>query len=340
MNNSRLIYFLFSAVCLLSSCASDTPDVNTDKGVEVAFDVSDKTRAATTTNLHEFAVCGDMKLATNNTSGPLVVFNNTKVENINGKWSYGDIQYWFDQYEHSFVAVSPLSVLSPANAPQYLNSKLSFTYTTPTLIDYNPANANDMMDIVVATHRRLYNSGDPNPTILFRFGHIMSLINIAPAFHDTRLAEDDYIKFHKVEFSDVRKKSRIDIMPASMLSNNQTDDMTLDMTGQEDGNLTIVFTTPVKVANDAKHVSLFADNDAIIMLPQTFMADSVAEITFYYSINEDTAIKHVNLTLNNQKWESGKSYVYKFTIERLGVRLDQCEINPWNDVEGSDIIVE
>lgn len=340
MNNAKLIYFLFLAVCLLSSCTSDSPTPDYGKSKEVSFDVSDKTRATATTNLTEFAVFGDMKFPVNAATAPSVVFNNTKVEYLDGKWSYDDVQYWFPQHEHSFIAVSPLSVFSSDNTPQYLNSKLSFRYTIPTSADDNSVNLRDLKDIVVATHRRLYNPDDPNSTIIFRFGHIMSLINLSAALDDNIMGRNEYIKIQKLEFSGVKIKARFDILPASRLSGNQTDDMVLDMTEQEEGNFSIVLTTPVKVGNDAQNVSLFADNDAIIMLPQVFATDSESEIIVHYTANEDTSMQQVSLPLQNLKWNSAKSYLYRFTIEKNGVRFDNCEITPWNSVQGEEIIVE
>lgn len=341
MNDAKLtyLYLLCVVAWLLSSCTSET-NVDFGKGAEMSFDVSEQTRAAVSTDISEFAVYGDMKFPADDTTSPVVVFNNTKVEYTGDSWTYSGVQYWFPKHEHSFVAVHPLSVLETANNPQYLNSKLSFSYTIPTSDDDNVANMNDVSDIIVATHRRLYNFDDHNSTTVFRFGHIMSLLNFAPALDDNGMKRDDYIEFHKLEFSGVNTKARFDILPASRLSNKQTDDMMVDVTGQEAGNLVIEFATPVKVMNDARNTCLFADSDAIIMLPQGFAADSVSEIVFYYTINEDQSMKEVSIPLNNQKWEFGKSYVYKFKIERSRLTLDKCEISPWNVVKGADITVD
>lgn len=341
MNNSKLIYlyFLFPAMSLLSSCTSDTPNPDFGKGKEVTFDVSDVTRATTTNNLTEFAVFGDMKLPANTETLPSIVFNNTKVQYMNGEWSYGDVQYWFPQFEHSFVAVSPISVLSSDNT-QYLNSKLSFRYTIPISAVNNSVNLSDLKDIVVATHRRLYNPEDANSTIFLRFSHILSMINLSAALDDNSMGLNEYIKIQKLEFSGVMIKAQYDILPASRLSSSQTDDMVVDMAEQENGNFSLVLTTPVKIVNDTKNVNLFADNDAIIMHPQVFATDSDSEIIVYYTVNEDTSIQQVSLSLKNLKWDSSKSYILKFTIEKNGVRLDKCEITPWNSVQGEEITVD
>lgn len=341
MNNAKLTYlFILSAVaCLLSSCTSDAPDSDFGKKAEISFAVSDRTRAVTT-DITEFAVYGDMKLAANNTATPTVIFNKTKVEYTGTRWYYPNVQYWFPQHEHSFVAVSPSLVLEADPDIQYLNSKLSFSYGFPTSANGAFLNPDIVPDIVVATHRRLYNPTDINLSTVFGFSHIMSLVNFAPALDDNGMDKDDYILFHKMELSGVNTKARFDILPAPRLSGNQTDDMMVDVTGQETGNLAIWFKTPVMVKNDVTNVSLFADNDALIMLPQTFEVNSESEIILYYTKNNETAMNQVNIPLKGMKWESGKSHIYRFTIERTCVKFGNCEINPWNLIPGDKITVD
>ena len=339
--DAKLIYlsFIFFAACLVSSCASDASEIlSDDKGAEVTFTVSDQSRANSTTTFREFAVYGDMKFSANNSSTPTVIFNNTKVVNTGGVWSYEGTQYWFPQHEHSFVAVTPVSLLASDNDPLYSNSTLSFTYTMPT--SGGVLDTKDITDIIAATHRRLYHTTDISTTTIFRFSHLMSKIDIAPAFNDNMMADDEYILVHKLEISGVDTKALFTLLPAPLLSGRQTDDMSVSVTGQENDKFTIGFKTPVKVENNAKNVSLFADDDALILIPQTFAADSEAKLTLYYSTNEDSSITDVTLPLNNQRWEPGRSYTYKFIIERIGLELVDCEINPWNVIRGDDITVD
>ncbi|MDE5785081.1 MAG: fimbrillin family protein, partial [Duncaniella sp.] len=130
------------------------------------------------------------------------------------------------------------------------------------------------------------------------------------------------------------------LLPAPMQSNNQTDDMVLAITSQQRGTIILPFTTPVKVENNATNVNLFADNGSILMLPLNFEADSEAKITFYYTVNGEDLMKQVTIPLNSQKWESGRSYTYKFIIDRSGLKWENCEITPWNRVSGDDITVD
>lgn len=336
MKNSNLTYLflLLSSACLLYSCASETPSPEPGKSREVAFDVSDNTRASITTELNEFAVFGDMKFPANDAADPSVLFNNTKVEYINGKWTHGTVQYWFPQHEHSFVAIAPSAVLSPDNNPEYKNSQLSFSYTMPTSGYDNSVNHNDVSDILYATHRRLYDSNDVNSTIYFRFNHLMTLINIAPALSNKAFGADTYIQITKIEFTGLKNNATFKIQPAERLSNSQTDDRVIEVTDHEgETTMTIEFAEPKKIMNLAAGVSLFDANDAIIMLPQTFAADSQAEIIFTYTQNGDPEEATITCPLKLFNWEPGRSYTYKFTYNGLRLTLSETDIANWEDMK-------
>lgn len=326
------LYLLSFVACLLSSCSSDAPDNVDPKGSEMSFTVSELSRAAVTTTINipgsKFAVYGDRKFPVDNNTEPSVIFNKTEVEYINNSWSYNNPQYWFPNNEHSFVAVYPVSVLDTDNKPQYSNSKLSFTYTLPTSDGIN-VKPNDVTDILAATHRRLYYQGDGIPVSL-RFSHLLSLINIAPALDDNLMDMEAYIQFHKLELTGLKTKATFNILPAQRLSNNQTDDRVIDVSGHEgEGNLTIEFNEPKKIMNRRDNVKLFDDNDAIIMLPQIFGSDTQTKLVLTYTLNNDTQTKQLSIPLDLLGWESGKSYTYRFTIGRNGPHFDTTTITSW-----------
>lgn len=339
------IFLLALAAILLSSCSSDAPgDIVLDEGPELSFDVYNPSRASVSTSLDHFVVYGDINYQADNILAPVKLFDKTLVEYRDGSWCYEGTQHWLPKYEHSFVAISPQSVIHTDNTHRYLNSQLSFTYTLP-------SDQKDVADILMATHRRLYNdnisSGSNVPTyeataVTFKFSHLLSLINIAPKLND-EIDPDAYIQFRKLEITGFNSTATFNILPASRQSNSQTDDNVVevsDLKGSADAYMSIEFTDPQKIYNGVDYVSLFDDNDAIIMLPQAFAADSDAQIILSYTVNEDTSINQVSLPLNNLKWEVGNSYIYKFTILRVGVIFDKCEINPWNVIKGEDITVD
>lgn len=339
----KLIYLLIIsfAAGLLSSCTSgESDEVLYGKGSEMIFDTSYPSRASVTTSIDRFAVYGDKKPSADNTATQTVIFNNKEVVHANdGSWNYVGEEYWVAGHEYSFVALNPVSLPGIGSTPSYSNSTLSFLYTIPTSAIDKSLDKNNGADILVATHRRLHTKDD-NPTpISLRFGHIMSLINLAPAFSDNSLSSNDYMLVHELEFSGISTQARFEITPAKRQTNSQTDDMVAQVSAQGRSTFTVGFKEPVKVENKNINTGLFADDDALIMLPQIFAADSDAKITMSYSVNEDPAIKQVTIPLSDLKWESGKSYVYKFTIEMTGMILGDCKIEPWNPIIGENINV-
>lgn len=341
------LFFIPLAVCLASSCTSEKADnAESGKGPELSFAVSGLTRASVTTSFDEFAVYGDIRRPANDILSPAVLFDKTEVKYNKEKdgWCYEGTQYWIPEYEHSFVAISPSSVLGAGSASSYLNSHLSFTYTIPTEDGGTLSDYGDVTDIIAATHRRLYKEDDKedkvnNATITFFFGHLLSLINFAPALDDNTLKEEYFLLFHKLELSGFSTKAEFDILPASRQSDIQTDDMEVRIKGHEgSGNLTIRFTKPVKVLNDGNPVRLFDHNDAVIMLPQAFADGSDAKIILYYTVNDSSEEKRIILPLNNRgAWESGKSYTYRVIIDRKGPSIAETTIKDWEVLDVGDI---
>lgn len=337
----KYLYYLFiPLICSAAvSCDADTPrSDNPAGGSEVKFDVDRLTRASDSPVIEKFAVYGDKKHPADNINPPAVVFSKTEVVYNSGSWSYEGVQHWYPKHEHSFVAIAPVSALETSDAPRYSNSQLSFTYNIPVTEAHQVSKPDDVYDILVATHRRLFEDGDAATTI-FRFGHLMSQINLASLLDDNVMSDDEYINITKLELSGFKTGATFDIKPAPRQSAHQTDDSEIGVSGHSgEGLLTVEFAEPLKVVNHGEQpVSLFNASNAIIMLPQTFDAESDAKILIYYTVNEDPAEKQGILRLLDQKWESGKRYSYRFTIDRRGLIPGTTEISKWEVMNAGNI---
>lgn len=328
---------------LLVSCSSDEPVASS---CEMKFDISAISRSTTTlSNITDqpFAIFGEMiptQLA-GDLSNRRTVYYNKPVMFLNSAWTTANPQYWNNGHDYSFVAIHPSAVLADKSVEiQYSTSRLSFTYTLPS--DYTT-----VPDILAATHRRRYVDqrdfdedgnliGGAADVVSLRFSHIMSRINLAPAFDDNILDEEGYIEIQGVELSGFRNKAVFNITPASLLTADQTDDRQLEVNGHEGTDkLTFTFADPKKIMNDRTNAILFDNDDAIIMLPQTFPADSEAKIVLSYKYSDDPEPKQVSLPLVSQQWELGKSYTYRFTIVRTGLILGTTTISDWNTENSS-----
>lgn len=341
----KLTYIFIIIAFLATSCVSEgVGEVSPSTGGEMTFDVAAISRGSVTTDINKFLVFGDMKSMSSESPKTIVIFNQTDVEYKNDSWCYEGTQYWIPNYEHSFVAIHPGKVFEQDNQAQYLNSKLSFNYSIPAT-DGKLSGTEDISDLLVATYRKVYEDTESvsalENQITFSFSHLFSLINLAPALEDNVLSSEDYIEIRTIEISGVKTKAQINVVPASTGYGNETDDMEYEVNVQgEDDSVVIDFSTPVKIENNSVNVSLFDADNALIMLPQTFPVDSEAEIIISYSVSQSGDTKQVSLPLSNLKWESGKSYSYKFTIGETGIIFKDFEIVPWDVVLGGDIIAD
>lgn len=138
------------------------------------------------------------------------------------------------------------------------------------------------------------------------------------------------------------KRGTFNILPAELLSNAQTDDKVIVMSGFEDtGVYTFEFPTPQKIDNHGDNISLFKNEDTILMLPQSFSSNTNAKLIVTYSISDSGDRLQGTLPLKNMKWEPGQSYNYNFTVSRSGLKLDDIILTPWSVSDMSfDAVIE
>lgn len=309
--NAKLIYiFVLSfATFMLAACSEDdVPDVvDTAKGSELIFDVADQSRALATNvlsfNGSKFAIYGNMRFMDND---PIVIFNKTPVTYNNGKWRYGEVQYWFPKHNHSFIAVHPADAgISDA---KYSDSRLTFTYTLPD--DFQSA-----QDLLVATHRRMYEEDTQSEAapVTLKFWHILSRVN----FNVKDEGAADLVRVNKIVLEGINKRGTFSIIPAPVASGSkQTDDYVYSWSNiSKRGDLTANIQVEIP-ENDER--PLFPDNNALLMIPQPDNNDVIMYITYTLI---DAGSNDETLTLTAQApiggWEPGKEYNYTIAISEI-----------------------
>lgn len=322
-------------VACATSCMSESESVSVS-GEELEFEVTEAaSKASLTTNSNlkklPFSLFGDVYRTGEFFSGLKVIFNGDKVKYESNKWNYGAPIYWLMGQEHSFVAVHPSSdnILGLSDLT-YLDSKINFTYTIPStddIIDYKAVS-----DILVATHRRKYNF-DTAGAVKFGFRHILARINIAPALDDVLMYEDDpehpdnkdeYIQIKRFEIYGLKTRASFSFIPESITTGQyQTDESVVkyEVDNSSAADAVLTFTGPKQVTNNKRNVNICHDSDALLVLPQAI--DKDAKIVLYYVVNGDhkdaPLIRTITFPLSEVpigKWEAGKVYTYKFTIEK------------------------
>lgn len=330
------IILLVSVVWLFPSCTTDViDDGDIVPGSEMQFVVPGLSRASVATNLSyngsRFVVYGDMRY---NENPKTTIFDKAIVEYNDGKWGYGNPQYWFPKFEHSFIAMHPVDPAGMSGA-QYYDSQLSFTYTLPD--DFERAS-----DLVVATHRRkvgVYSSDQLNApdfaSVYLNFWHIMSRLN----FVVKNDGAADNIKVTKIVLEGVNKTGAFAITPAPLLpGSTQTDDYTYSWSASDPGTLTANIS--VDVAED-KESPLFPDGNALFMVPQPDNNGVVLRVT--YTMYDGTS-QPEEMTLAAEVpiggWKPGKIYTYTLFIEEKSTEIYlTVSVKNWQTPDSANVVV-
>lgn len=259
--------------------------------------------------------------------------------------------------EHSFVAIHPADIQEiPGGNITYEGSKVSFKYETP--VD----KYKESTDILVATHRRIYTL-DNAGAVKFGFSHILTRLNIAPAIDEVLMYENEadtikrpyneneYILIHRIELYGLKTKAEFSFAPDPLPSGQfNTDDRTetykLEENSVQDIKLDF-HDDNVKVTNNKQPVPVFDDKNALLLLPQKIGDDVYAIL--YYTVNGDHTdtdsaplVRKITLPLSGiGEWEAGKSYTYKFSIQKVYTGQIKpgtltWEVNDINDDDAKD----
>lgn len=345
----KYIALSMTLMVLVSACSSSTSDEPND-AFEMKFaarEASDSRAALTTgTTIKEkpFAVYGDMVSTTNPAATPTVIFNNTPVKYTNSAWSYDNIQYWFPGSTYSFIALHPQSAVETLT-PTYSNSTLSFTYTQPD--DYRATT-----DLLVASHRRNYTvkGSDPVKTVAFNFAHILSRINFVA---EVKNSQQNPIIIESMSLRNVHKSATYTIMPASIISNNETDDYVGGWTDYIDvpaeGNQLFKFpmveTTIFKIEPGNDRAFFPSNSNPLFVIPQQ-IPEEMELVIEYRAESAGSEIITVSALLypaslqHGGEWLAGKSYTYNFDI---GVDTDIIfntpTVDDWVESLGGNYII-
>lgn len=329
---------------IFSSCDSEPVATGSD---ELQFGVSEVTRASATDasniTVSPFIVFGDMH-PTSSPSFLTSILDGTVVSHVDGSWVYSGTQYWFPDHEHSFVAVHPASVITGGNY-QYSDSRLSFSY------DY-PQDFRQAADILVATHRRIYEEKPKKKTypVSFRFHHLLSRIQPEVKILDPSILKCQVV-ITGITFKDYSSSATYNVTPAPLVGNSiQTDDGGSDQGWVITGTSDLKFSFPEegpgllnKVIPDNAFHKILADDDALLLLPKS--TPTVMEMTYkvyepsesnpdvYNLIDEQT----VSQTIPTG-FQAGMSYTLSLTMIRGQIQF-KVEIREWGAGSTTDATV-
>lgn len=326
---------MIAAATCTASCTSDPEPEALEWGEEMQFEAMEapvsRTVLSTTANLKDkpFMLFGEVNRTGVFYQGLQRIFNGATVTYKNNKWTYDTPIYWLMGQEHSFVAIHPANIQEISGEIKYSDSRVSFEYETP------DSTYKESTDILVATHRRKY-SLDNAGAVKFGFKHILTRLNIAPAIDEVLMYEDEkdivkypyneseYIQIHRIELYGLRTKAKFSFASAPLqrgevLTDERTETYDLDEESVKDIKLDFRDDT-IKVTNNKENVAVFDDKNALLLLPQKI--DDRVYAILYYTVNgdhtENKYIRKITLPLSGiGEWERGKSYTYKFSIQKV-----------------------
>lgn len=335
---AMMLGMVWAAASCTSAPDPDTPEL----GEEIRFDATEgpASRASVTNNSNltamPFMLFGGVYRTGEFYQGFKVIFEGDKVSYTGSEWSYEIPIYWLMGQEHSFVALHPaLESGTEITDMEYADSKLSFTYTVPKIAGTDITDYTNARDLLVATHRRKYNMNNSGP-VKFEFRHLLAQINIAPALSEVLMYpnedepdkypdnKDEYIQLIRFEIHGLKTKADFTftanpIEEGTIENNEWTGTYEVDDNSLSVGVLD--FKEPRIITNDSINVPVCNDKEALLVLPQEI--DPTAKLILYYSCNSDHTvnepIRKIIFPLADlpiKKFEIGKIYTYKFTIEK------------------------
>lgn len=329
-----------AAAACVAACTSEPDPVVLERGEEMQFEAMEapasRTILSNTDNLknRSFMVFGEVNRTGVFYQGLQRIFTGDRVtyNNETKKWTYDTPIYWLMGQEHSFVAIHPADIQELSGEIKYENSEISFEYETP--VD----KYKESTDILIATHRRKYSLETEETSGLVKFGfkHILTRLNIAPAIDEVLMYEDEtdrikhpynedeYIQIHGIDIYGLKTKASFSFASAPLktgevLTDERTE--TYDLDEESVKPIKLEFRDDkIKVTNNKQNVEVFDDNNALLLLPQKIGEDVYAIL--YYTVNgdhtENKLIRKITLPLSGiGEWEVGKSYTYKFSIEKV-----------------------
>ncbi|MDE6480516.1 MAG: fimbrillin family protein [Muribaculaceae bacterium] len=287
-----------------------------------------------------FAIYGDMT----DSSKSIVLFNGDDVTYDNSnQWTYSNPRYWFADYEYSFVAMYPKTIpgLKDLN---YENNRLAFSYTLP-------SNYSDATDILIAGHRRYYDSSSSDPTsVELSFGHIMTRLNFVAKID--AIAKDLGIEIKKISIKGVASNATYEVLPADIKTGfSETSDFSVAAwkISQTPGRKSLakeIVTSQIEIntkEDGSKEILLFPSSDPLLVVPQSVTSDIIVELTYSQTGKNDQTVEgrlRTAASAHGYQWAQGRSYTYTFN---LGVEdfilFDKPVVEAWDEDEGGKYIV-
>ena len=254
------------------------------------------------------------------------LFDNATATNSGKYWNIPDApnNTWPLNSKVSFHAYAPHSSESKSSESKSMLSSSPDLTKVQTNIHYeamvSSADIEKQPDLIVATNAALRSKTDANTPVALQFSHALTAVSFAMS---SDLAEviGSGAKLTSVSLQNIPNEGDCQLIAQDDKHSSSSAIWKLDYDNDKNKKGTYTFDLSGKNITVGSDLALTDDNKTLMMIPQT-LPDG-AKLVFEFMLNGRPQVLTVNL--NGQKWEAGKSVIYKLSAKAINT-LDATDV--------------
>ena len=284
-----------------------------------------QTRGSKKDNLSAYSNFGVTALYQNEGSY-VSLFDNAIATNSGKYWNIPDApnNTWPINSKVSFHAYAPHSSESKSSESKSMLSSSPDLTKVQTNIHYeamvSSADIEKQPDLIVATNAALRSKTDANTPVALQFSHALTAVSFAMS---SDLAEviGSGAKLTSVSLQNIPNEGDCQLIAQDDKHTSSSAIWKLDYDNDENKKGTYTFDLSTKNITVGSNLPLTDDNKTLMMIPQTLPDGAKLEFTFM--LNGQPQV--LTVPLNGQKWEAGKSVIYKLSAKAINT-LDATDV--------------
>ena len=274
-----------------------------------------QTRGSKKDNLSAYSNFGVTALYQNEGSY-VSLFDNATATNSGKYWNIPDASNhtWPINSKVSFHAYAPHSSKSNSmlkSSPDFTNVQTNIHYTASSA----DADIVNQPDLIVATNAAKRSETDANTPVDLQFSHALTAVSFAMS-SDLADVIGKGAQLISISLQGIPNEGDCQLIAQD---GKHTSSSAIWKLGSATG--TYTFDLSTKNITVGSNLALTDDNQTLMMIPQTLPDGAKLEFTF--KLNGQTQVLTVNL--NGQKWDAGKSVIYKLSAKAINT-LDATDV--------------
>lgn len=275
-----------------------------------------QTRGSKKDNLSAYSNFGVTALYQNG-DAYVSLFDDAIATNSGKYWNIPDASNhtWPIDSKVSFHAYAPHSSESNSmlrSKPDPTNVQTNIHYTASSA----DADIVNQPDLIVATNAKQRSKTDANTPVDLQFSHALTAVSFAMS-SDLADVIGDGAQLTSVSLQNIPNEGDCQLIAQDDKHTSSSAIWKLD----SDKKGTYTFDLSAKNVSVGSNLALTDDNQTLMMIPQTLPDGAKLEFTFM--LNDQPQVLTVNL--NGQKWDAGKSVIYKLSAKAINT-LDATDV--------------